>query len=63
MKISSLLNLLDIRIDTQNKIIEDLKVVKEQISNQLFKLEMIYNSSYTLNDFLVEGDKTPVQTN
>ena len=24
---------------------------------------MIYNSSYTLNDFLVEGDKTPVQTN
>ena len=62
IKIATFLDLIEKRIDTQIKIIEDLKVVKEQISNQLFKLEMIYNSSYTLNDFLVEGDKTPVQT-
>ena len=61
-KIAEFLSLIDERIETQIKIIVEFKVVKEQISNQLFKLEMIYNSSYTLNDFLVEGDKTPVQT-
>ena len=36
-KISSLLNLIDERIATQNKIIEDLKKLESAISNNLFK--------------------------
>ena len=61
-KIAEFLSLIDERIATQNKIIEDLKVVIDQISNKVFNLEIINNSFYTLKDFLIEGDKTPVQT-
>ena len=61
-KIDTLIKLLDLRIETQSKIINDLKFLKEGISNLIFKIPVIENSNKTLQNFLIEGDKTPVDT-
>ena len=61
-KIANLLSKIDQRIDTQIKIINDLKFLKEGISNLIFKIPVIENSNKTLQNFLIEGDKTPVDT-
>lgn len=61
-KIDTLIKLLDLRIETQSKIINDLKFLKEGISNLIFKISVIENSNKTLQNFLIEGDKTPVDT-
>ena len=61
-KIDTLIKLLDLRIETQSKIINDLKFLKEGISNLNFKISVIENSNKTLQNFLIEGDKTPVDT-
>ena len=54
-KISSLLNLIDERIATQNKIIEDLKKLKSAISERLFK--SVKGSTVLLSDLcdIVKG--------
>ena len=60
--ISNFLSKIDERIQTQIKIINDLKFLKEGISNLIFKISVIENSNKTLQNFLIEGDKTPVDT-
>ena len=62
-KIANLLSLLDERIATQNKIIEDLKKLKSAISKHLFSQETsVWNR---LDDFFVKGKAggTPISTN
>ena len=61
-KIAYLFSKIDERIQTQIKIINDLKFLKEGISNLIFKISVIENSNKTLQNFLIEGDKTPVDT-
>ena len=61
-KIVNLLQTIECRIETQIKIINDLKFLKEGISNLIFKISVIENSNKTLQNFLIEGDKTPVDT-
>ena len=61
-KIGMFLHILDERIQTQNKIIDDLLTVKNGISNKLFKLQQIELSNHYLSEYLTEGDKTAVDT-
>ena len=61
-KIAYLFSKIDERIQTQIKIINDLKFLKEGISNLIFKISVIEISNKTLQNFLIEGDKTPVDT-
>ena len=49
-------------IETQSKIIDDLLTVKNGISNKLFKLQQIELSNHYLFEYLIEGDKTAVDT-
>ena len=62
-KISRLLHLLDERIATQNKIIEDLKKLKSAISAKLFSQKpIVWNK---LNSYFIKGKAggTPTSTN
>ena len=63
LKISRLLDLLDKRIATQNKIIEDLKKLKSAISQHLFSQEP--NVWNRLDNLFVKGKAggTPISTN
>lgn len=61
-KINKFLQLLDERINTQNKIIEDMHSIKNEISNRIFDLKVIEQSTNCLSAYLQEGDKTPVDT-
>ena len=61
-KIVNLLQKIECRIETQIKIINDLKFLKEGMSNLIFKISVIENSNKTLQNFLIKGDKTPVDT-
>ena len=61
-KIGYFLTLLDQRIQTQNKIIEDMHSIKNEISNRIFDLKVIEQSTNYLSAYLQEGDKTPVDT-
>ena len=47
-KISSLLNLIDERIATQNRIIEDLKQLRSAIRKQIFKKVQLSNNSFVI---------------
>ena len=62
VKISKMLSLIEQRIETQIKIIDDLLTVKNGISNKLFKLQQIELSNHYLSEYLTEGDKTAVDT-
>lgn len=62
IKVSTLLNKIQERIDTQNKIIEDMHSIKNEISNRIFDLKVIEQSTNCLSAYLQEGDKTPVDT-
>ena len=62
-KITHLLSLIDERIATQNKIIEDLKKLKSAISAKLFSQEpIVWNR---LNSYFIKGKAggTPISTN
>ena len=45
-KISSFLTKIDTRIETQSKIIEDLKVLSRSVAQQIFAKNLIFQSSY-----------------
>ena len=62
LKTSELIELIEDRIETQIKIIDDLLTVKNGISNKLFKLQQIELSNHYLSEYLIEGDKTAVDT-
>ena len=62
LKIVNFLSLIDEKIETQSKIIDDLLTVKNGISNKLFKLQQIELSNHYLFEYLIEGDKTAVDT-
>ena len=62
LKTSELIELIEDRIETQIKIIDDLLTVKNGISNKLFKLQQIELSNHYLFEYLTEGDKTAVDT-
>ena len=62
IKIARFLDLIEERIQTQIKIIDDLLTVKNGISNKLFKLQQIELSNHYLFEYLIEGDKTAVDT-
>lgn len=62
LKTSELIELIEDRIETQIKIIDDLLTVKNGISNKLFKLQQIELSNHYLFEYLIEGDKTAVDT-
>lgn len=62
LKTSELIKLIEDRIETQIKIIDDLLTVKNGISNKLFKLQQIELSNHYLFEYLIEGDKTAVDT-
>lgn len=62
IKIAGFLDLIEERIQTQIKIIDDLLTVKNGISNKLFKLQQIELSNHYLSEYLIEGDKTAVDT-
>ena len=62
LKTSELIELIEDRIETQSKIIDDLLTVKNGISNKLFKLQQIELSNHYLFEYLIEGDKTAVDT-
>ena len=62
IKIAGFLDLIEERIQTQIKIIDDLLTVKNGISNKLFKLQQIELSNHYLFEYLIEGDKTAVDT-
>ena len=61
-QIAVFLDKIDERIQTQIKIIDDLLTVKNGISNKLFKLQQIELSNHYLFEYLIEGDKTAVDT-
>lgn len=61
-KIARFLELIDQKIEVQIKIIDDLLTVKNGISNKLFKLQQIELSNHYLFEYLIEGDKTAVDT-
>lgn len=62
LHIVKLLTKIDEMIETQSKIIDDLLTVKNGISNKLFKLQQIELSNHYLFEYLIEGDKTAVDT-
>ena len=49
-KISCLINLLDLRIQTQRKIIEDLKKLKKEISKRIFSKQINFSKQKFLGD-------------
>ena len=61
-KVADLLNKIQERIEAQNKIIEDMHSIKNEISNRIFDLKVIEQSTNCLSAYLQEGDKTPVDT-
>ena len=64
-KVALLLRKIDMRIDSQNKIIEELKTLKSGLLNKLFPLKGMckYGTEMKLVSFLNPGAKDPVNPN